>query len=181
MRLTAELVQQAEQRTNPLGDRELLLRGYGIPMLENLSVTRDMYDCIDLSDNRITTLSNFPRLLRCHTLLLGDNLIDHVDATNVSRNAPSLKALVLTNNKIQGLHEIENLGKACPNLDFLILTGNPVCRKLNPCPASLQWLDYETDALFPALLQKILPQIVHFYVNEFSHFKIKCLLLFRNK
>ena len=157
MRLTAELVQQAEQRTNPLGDRELLLRGCGIPMLENLSVTRDMYDCIDLSDNRITTLSNFPRLLRCHTLLLGDNLIDHVDATNVSRNAPSLKALVLTNNKIQGLHEIENLGKACPNLDFLILTGNPVCRKLNPCPASLQWLDYETDALFPALLPKILP------------------------
>jgi hypothetical protein len=129
MRLSADLLQQAEQRTNPLGDRELVLRGYGIRMVENLSVARDMFDTLDLSDNRITTLSNFPRMLRCHTLLLGDNLVDHIDATNVSRNVPSLMTLVLTNNRIEGLHEVANIGVACPNLENLILTGNPVCSK----------------------------------------------------
>ena len=35
MRLTVDLLNRAEQRTNCLGERELVLNGYGIPAIEN--------------------------------------------------------------------------------------------------------------------------------------------------
>ena len=129
MRLSAELLNQAEQRANPLGERELILRGYSIPMIENLGVTRDAYDSLDLSANRITTVGNFPRLVRVSSLLLSNNRIEHVDGTNVQGNVPNLRTLILSNNPITGLHEVENIATGCKKLEFLCLSGNPVVRE----------------------------------------------------
>ncbi|VEU39464.1 unnamed protein product [Pseudo-nitzschia multistriata] len=143
MRLTAELIASSEQRTNPLGEREIVLRGLAIPVVEHLGVTRDAYDAMDLTDNRLTRLENFPRLLRLSSLSLSGNIIEAIDSSNLSKNLPNLQYLDLSHNHISKLHEISNLGKAYHNsnakkseshsskgnLECLNLHGNPVQRR----------------------------------------------------
>lgn len=130
MRLSADIISQSEQRSNPLGERELVLRGLAIPAIEHLGATRDLFDTIDFADNRITRLENFPRLLRLNSLLLSGNSIESIDVKNIKSNIPNITNLALTDNRISGLHEIGNLGDACPKLEFLTLTGNPVTSEL---------------------------------------------------
>mmetsp|Transcript_25799 Transcript_25799/g.38133 ORF Transcript_25799/g.38133 Transcript_25799/m.38133 type:complete len:299 (+) Transcript_25799:2-898(+) len=129
MRLSAEILSLAEQRPNPLGEREIVLRGLAIPAIEHLGATRDAYDAIDFTDNRIARLENFPRLQRLSSLSLSGNVVEGVDAKNLAKNVPNLETLVLTNNRINGLHEIANIGRGCPKLQFLSLVGNPVTRR----------------------------------------------------
>ena len=129
MRLTAELLSQAEQRTNPLDERELVLSGRGIPDIENLGAARDAFDCYDLCNNRLVRLHNFPRLRRLRTLLVSGNHVATVDATNGAQNIPQLTVLSLRNNQISSLLEVQHIGKAWEQLEFLDLVGNPVTRK----------------------------------------------------
>lgn len=103
VKLTAELIEQAAQYTNPVRDRELDLRGestlqaraspsllfffysfetslcvcagYKIPVLENLGATLDQFDTIDFSDNEIRKLDGFPLLKRLKTLMMNNNRI----------------------------------------------------------------------------------------------------------
>lgn len=148
MRLSADIISQSEQRSNALGEREIILRGLAIPAIEHLGATRDLFDAIDFADNRITRIENFPRLLRLSSLFLSGNSIESIDAKNLKTNVPNIKNLVLTNNRISGLHEIGNIADACTKLEFLTLTGNPVTRKqhyrlytLNKIP-TLKVLDF---------------------------------------
>jgi U2 small nuclear ribonucleoprotein A' len=129
MRISAERIGLAEQRTNPLGERELILRGLAIPSIENLAATRDAFDTIDFTDNRISRLENFPRMQRLVHLMLSGNVIDTVDATNLSKNVPNIKYIQLNHNHVSSLKEVSNLGTACPKLEILCLVGNPVTRK----------------------------------------------------
>ena len=129
MRLSAELLSQAEQRPNPLGERELVLRGYAIPSIEHLGATQDAYDAIDLSDNRISIVDNFPRLKRLSSLYFSRNLVEAIDGANLKKNLPNLENLVLTDNRIRGLHDLAAIGEGCPKLKFLSLVGNPIVRK----------------------------------------------------
>jgi len=129
MRLSAELLGSSEQRTNTLGEREIVLRGLAIPAVEHLGVTRDAFDAMDFTDNRLGRLDNFPRLLRLSSLLLASNLIESLDHSNLSKNVPNLQYLELSYNHISSLLEISNLGKACTKLEILNLTGNPVTSK----------------------------------------------------
>jgi U2 small nuclear ribonucleoprotein A' len=129
MRLSAELLNSAEQRPNPLGEREMVLRGRGIPLIEHLGATRDAFDSMDFTDNRLTRLDNFPRLQRLSTLSLANNLIETFDAANLSKNLPNITSMTLSYNRISTLHQITNLGKAFPKLEFLSLVGNSVTRK----------------------------------------------------
>mmetsp|Transcript_8416 Transcript_8416/g.20796 ORF Transcript_8416/g.20796 Transcript_8416/m.20796 type:complete len:294 (-) Transcript_8416:901-1782(-) len=147
MRLTAELIASSEQRTNPLGEREIVLRGLAIPVIEHLGVTRDAYDAIDLTDNRLGRLENFPRLLRLSSLSLSGNVIETIDANNLSKNLPNLQYLDLSYNHISTLLEVSNLGNAYNaagtdggddktkshsnkgKLECLNLHGNPVQRR----------------------------------------------------
>lgn len=126
MRLSAELLGSAEQRTNPLGEREIVLRGLAIPGMEHLAVTRDAFDAMDFTDNRIVSLDNFPKLLRLSCLNLSGNVIESVDAANMSKNLPNLQSMDLSNNRISSLYQVAALGKACPKLEFLSLNGNAV-------------------------------------------------------
>jgi len=129
MRISAERLGLAEQRSNPLGERELVLRGLAIPAIENLAATRDAFDTIDFTDNRISRLENFPRLQRLSHLMLSGNVIESVDMSNLTKNVPNLKWLELAHNHVASLREVANLGKACPKLESLSLVGNPVTRK----------------------------------------------------
>ena len=136
MRLTAELITSSEQRTNPLGEREIILRGLAIPVIEHLGVTRDAFDAMDLTDNRLSRLENFPRLSRLRSLSLSGNIIETIDSNNLSKNLPNLKYLDVSYNRISMLSEVSNLGKAFKTgdlkkgtLEFLNLHGNPIQSK----------------------------------------------------
>mmetsp|Transcript_20359 Transcript_20359/g.33020 ORF Transcript_20359/g.33020 Transcript_20359/m.33020 type:complete len:137 (-) Transcript_20359:798-1208(-) len=128
MRLSANILQSAEQRTDPLGSREILLRSLAIPTIEHLSVTRDQFDTIDLSNNHLTRLENFPRLERLSCLYLGGNGINHVDGKNLKKNCPALTTVILSGNGVKGWNVIGDLAIGCPKLDFLSLVGNPVTK-----------------------------------------------------
>jgi U2 small nuclear ribonucleoprotein A' len=67
--------------------------GFKIPHIENLGVTNDEYEVIDLSDNEITRIENLPLLKHLTTLLLSNNKINKI-AVELNRNAPAMESLV---------------------------------------------------------------------------------------
>jgi U2 small nuclear ribonucleoprotein A' len=129
MRISAELLERAEQRVNPNLERELVIRGLGIPSIENMAAARDDFDAWDLSNNRIMRLENLPRVKRLKSLYCAGNIIESIDARNLSENASNITSLSLSHNNISSLLEMVSLGKACPKLEFLSLDGNPVTSK----------------------------------------------------
>ena len=62
VRLTPQLISEAVERTNPIRERELILRGLKFSVVENLGIGLDAYDAYDLSDNDLLKLDNFPAL-----------------------------------------------------------------------------------------------------------------------
>lgn len=131
MRLSAEIISQSEQRSNALGEREIVLRGLAIPAIEHLATTRDLFETIDLTDNRLVRLDNFPRLNRLSSILLSGNSIESIDGQNLEKNVPNLINLDLSHNRINGLHEVANISSGCPKLEHLTLIGNPVTSEYN--------------------------------------------------
>ncbi|XP_073692552.1 U2 small nuclear ribonucleoprotein A' isoform X1 [Garra rufa] len=127
VKLTAELIEQAAQYTNPVRDRELDLRGYKIPVLENLGATLDQFDTVDLSDNEVRKLDGFPLLKRLKTLLLNNNRICRI-GENLEQSLPCLKELILTSNNIQELGDLDPLATV-KSLTLLSLLRNPVTNK----------------------------------------------------
>ena len=49
VKLTPDLIEGAGQYINPIRNRELDLRGYKIPVIENLGTTLDQFDTIDFN------------------------------------------------------------------------------------------------------------------------------------
>ncbi|XP_061613397.1 U2 small nuclear ribonucleoprotein A' [Phyllopteryx taeniolatus] len=127
VKLSAELIEQAAQYTNPVRDRELDLRGYKIPVLENLGATLDQFDTVDFSDNEVRKLDGFPLLKRLKTLLMNNNRICRI-GENLEQSLPSLRELILTNNNIQELGDLEPLASV-KTLTLLSLLRNPVTNK----------------------------------------------------
>ncbi|KAG8901211.1 U2 snRNP complex subunit [Tulasnella sp. 403] len=127
MKLTPELIAASPSYINPLKDRELDLRGHKIPAIENLGVTRDQHDTIDLTDNSLTHLQNFPLLRRLSSLLISNNRVAHISAT-LGNSIPNIVSLTLTNNAISELGDLTPLG-GLKRLEFLSLLGNPVREK----------------------------------------------------
>ncbi|KAF5377612.1 hypothetical protein D9615_005125 [Tricholomella constricta] len=127
MKLTPELLAQAQAGLNAVKERQLDLRGYKIPTIENLGVTRDQHDAIDFTDNAIIALSNFPLLKRLQTLLLANNRITFI-SPSIHLSVPNLTTLILTNNNIVELGDLEPL-KELKHLKYISLLGNPVREK----------------------------------------------------
>ncbi|KAF9817502.1 hypothetical protein IEO21_03353 [Rhodonia placenta] len=127
MKLTPELIQSVPSTLNPVKERQLDLRGYKIPAIENLGITKDQHDAIDLTDNSIIVLGNIPLLRRIRTLLLANNRIATI-SPSLHLSVPNLTTLVLTNNNVTELGDLEPL-KDLRNLTYLSLLGNPVREK----------------------------------------------------
>jgi len=147
MRLTLELIQQAMQSLNPASQRQLMLRGYKIPTIENLGGTLDAYECLDLSDNDLIKLDNFPPLKRLGVLMLMNNRISRI-ASDCFDPLPNLRAVVLTGNKLEKLVDLEPLTQM-KNLERLSLMDNPVTKvkhyrpyMISKCSKSLRILDF---------------------------------------
>ncbi|OJA20428.1 hypothetical protein AZE42_09471 [Rhizopogon vesiculosus] len=127
VKLTPELLAQAPSALNPVKERQLDLRGYKIPTIENLGVTKDQHDAIDLTDNSITVLGNLPLLKRLRTLLLANNRVTSI-SPSIHLSVPNLTTLVLTGNSVAELGDLEPL-KEIKGLKYLALLGNPVREK----------------------------------------------------
>lgn len=129
VRLTADLVWKSPHFFNAIKERELDLRGNKIAVIENLGATEDQFDTIDLSDNEIVKLENFPYLNRLGTLLLNNNRITRINPS-IGEFLPKLHSLVLTNNRLVNLMEIDPLA-SLPKLRFLSLLDNNITKKPN--------------------------------------------------
>jgi len=129
VKLTPDLIEAAGQYINPVRDRELDLRGYKIPVIENLGTTLDQFDCIDFSDNEVRKFDGFPFLKRVKTLLLNNNRIVRV-GEGLELCLPSLQTLILTNNSIQELADLEPL-TSLTTITMLSLLHNPVVTRRN--------------------------------------------------
>lgn len=147
MRLTLDLLQQAAQTLNPANQRQIQLRGCKIPNIENLGGTNDAYECLDLCDNDLIKLSNFPPLKRLHTLLLMNNRISRI-AEDCFEPLPNLKSVTLTGNKLEKLVDLEPLVN-CQTLERLSLLENPVTKvkhyrpyMIHKCSKTLRILDF---------------------------------------
>ena len=129
MRLTVDLINGSPFYMNPLKERELDLRGNEITVIENLGVTNDGFDAIDLTDNEITRLENFPLLKRLTTLLLANNRITHI-STTLGEQLPNLRVLSLANNRLTTAQDIEAL-VGLKRLEHLSLVDNPITKLPN--------------------------------------------------
>ncbi|VDP08133.1 unnamed protein product [Heligmosomoides polygyrus] len=129
VRLTVELIDNAPQFINTVRERELNLRGYKIPVIENMGVTKDQFDVIDLTDNDIKRLDNVPLLKRLHTLYLHNNRVHYIQP-DIAEKLPNLKILALTNNNITELGDIDPLAN-CKKLEYITFIGNPITHKTN--------------------------------------------------
>jgi len=146
MRLTAELISNSLSYLNPLNERELDLRGHRIPAIENLGVAGPQ-DSIDLTDNDIQVLGNFPRSPRVRTLLLARNRISVIQPSLASA-VPNLTNVVLEGNRLAELADLDALA-GFGRLTHLVLVENPVAKKEHyrywviwRCP-SVRFLDYQ--------------------------------------
>ena len=125
VRLSVEQIKEAAGFTNTLGDRELDLRSCKIDKLENLGLTMNQYDTIDLTDNFLRSLSNFPMLPRLKCILAHNNSVSTVDVDNLLLSLPSLTSLMLTNNNISSLDEVKKLQRV-KTIRHLSLQGNNI-------------------------------------------------------
>ncbi|KAH8389237.1 probable U2 small nuclear ribonucleoprotein A' [Drosophila serrata] len=129
VKLTPELINQSMQYINPCRERELDLRGYKIPQIENLGATLDQFDTIDLSDNDLRKLDNLPHLPRLKCLLLNNNRILRI-SEGLEEVVPNLSSIILTGNNLQELSDLEPLA-AFAKLETICLLINPVSTKPN--------------------------------------------------
>ena len=146
-KLDKECIDEADSFINPIGDRQLNLRGLLLQRIENLTLTKDQNQTIDFTDNDILKLAYFPKMPNLETLLMGNNRVAKIEE-NIGDFLPNLKHLILTNNAIQELGDLDRLG-TLENLESLSLMENPVAAKeyyrsyiLHRCPR-LRYLDFE--------------------------------------
>ncbi|KAH7394915.1 U2 small nuclear ribonucleoprotein A [Phaeosphaeria sp. MPI-PUGE-AT-0046c] len=126
MRLTTDVINNSLSFINCLTERELDLRGHKISAIENMGAARDN-DAIDLTDNDIAQLGNFPLQPRLRTLLLAQNRVSNIQP-NLSSSIPNLQSLVLTKNRLTELADLDPLA-GFKKLVYLSLMGNPVAGK----------------------------------------------------
>jgi len=128
-KITLELIENSIQRTNPLKDRELDLKGNKISLIENLGITLDQFDSLDFTDNEIHRFDGFPCLKRLKSINFTNNKIIKI-AKGLNEFIPNIATLVFINNNIHELKEVDNL--VCfKNPEFLAFLKNPITTQQN--------------------------------------------------
>lgn len=129
MRLSPDIIAAAPAYINAVKERELSLRGLKFGIIENLGVTHDQYESIDMSENELHKLDGFPLMNRLLSLLCNNNRITKI-APGLGRSLAKLQTLILSNNKIANLSDIDPLNDL-PSLTTLSLINNPVAKHNN--------------------------------------------------
>lgn len=161
MRLTPEHVKAAVIRVNPVGDREINLRGIGIRQLDEAAFSHlittssatassagastskkqqawralcdEEVDAMDLSDNLLATVDSFPTMRRLHTLILHRNLPLLRISPNLATRLPSLHTVVASGCGFTALASLAPLA-SCRNLERLNFSQCPVSTDANRTP-----------------------------------------------
>ncbi|CAK7267712.1 U2 snRNP complex subunit [Sporothrix epigloea] len=146
MRLTADLINGSLSYLNPLKERELDLRGNRIVAIENLGAAGPQ-DAIELTDNDIQVLGNFPLTPRLRTLLLARNRITTIQP-GLADALPNLCNLALASNQLTELADLDPLARFS-RLTHLVLIDNPVTKReryrywvIWRCP-TVRFLDFQ--------------------------------------
>ncbi|CAF1024217.1 unnamed protein product [Adineta ricciae] len=124
VRLTPEVIENAPQYLNPVGQYELCLRDLKIPLIENLGATLNQFDTLDLTNNDLRKVDGFPFLPKIKTLYLSNNRIASI-AQNLEEYIPNLDTVILNNNSLQNLTDIDPLS-TLPKLAHVSFIGNPI-------------------------------------------------------
>lgn len=122
--LTPKIVADAPRYLNGIKQREILLRGHQAVKIEHLGIVQNLVQSIDLSDNLIEHLGNFPRLTRTVSLLVTNNRIRTIDP-QLGTKLPLLQSLSLSHNRIDSLAELRAL-LLLPKLEYFALDNNPI-------------------------------------------------------
>lgn len=124
MQITAELLSQPNvSYLNAIGEFTLSLKNCSITFIENLELTSDKFECIDLSSNKLKYLDSVPKLCFLKTLILANNYISKIDTFKL----PNLENLSLYQNDINSFSELYNL-RNLKNLKYLIVDANPISK-----------------------------------------------------
>ncbi|KAL6450246.1 LEA1 U2 small nuclear ribonucleoprotein A' [Candida maltosa Xu316] len=124
MRLTVKSINEAPVILNPEGKLTILLRDLDLTECENLSITENKFQVIDLSNNGLLKLGNIPpNFTNLECLLLSNNNISYIDEDTFSSNN-NIKSLMLYNNNIKSFQPI--MKDKFTNLETLVLLGNPI-------------------------------------------------------
>lgn len=130
MRLTSQVLSDAPTIINPEKQVTLLLRSLKIPYLENLGITKDTYEVIDLTDNELIELSNFPRLKNLKVLLVGNNNITGINDDKLPNNLPHLQSISFIHNNISKFLDVRILCRF-KNLSNITFIDNPITDSSN--------------------------------------------------
>ncbi|CBH16642.1 U2 small nuclear ribonucleoprotein 40K, putative [Trypanosoma brucei gambiense DAL972] len=148
MRLTLDTIRRAPQFTNALRQRELDLRGLGITVLEEHTLTflNDSFDVLNLSQNPLARLEYFPgdsaplataaaqngsakpasrMMLRLQTLVVHRNRLTHVSEATCAAVLPNLRAFVADHNEFRELRDLLFLSH-WKKLEILSIEHNPI-------------------------------------------------------
>ncbi|KAH3663484.1 hypothetical protein WICMUC_005923 [Wickerhamomyces mucosus] len=139
VRLTPNVLLDAPSYTNPEGARTLVLRNLSIPLLENLSVIGDINEVIDLTDNDLVNLGNFPpSLIKLKTLLVANNRIITIQ-DDFPNSVSHLESLSLISNNINSFNSLLPL-KELKYLNNLSLIDNPIVSNEEDYRLFIIWL-----------------------------------------
>lgn len=129
MKLTNLVLEEAASFISPTGARTLSLRELNLTSLDTISTLQasDIHSIIDLSNNKISFIETFPRLLHLNVLLLANN---HIKRISGLKNLINLEVLSISFNEILYLSDLEELTHL-PNLRGLYLNGNPIIKNKN--------------------------------------------------
>lgn len=107
MRLDEHVILRSPQITNPLGERELDLRGNGLTLLDEapLSQLDDSFDVIDLTDNNLTAVEYFPLMKRLTTIIAHRNRLQRFSLSAALR-VPNLHTFVADDNAFSSLEQL---------------------------------------------------------------------------
>ena len=124
-RLTPDAILRAPRFHNCVQEYQLDLRDAGVQIIENLGVTENQFDSLDLSDNAIGTLDGFPKLARLRSLYLANNKISRLGDA-LGESLPNLEWLILTNNRVGKFAELDKCLRGLGRLKYLSLVDNPI-------------------------------------------------------
>lgn len=128
MQLTAQEVMEAPSFMNAIYEHTLSLRSKALTSLDDIHEAQDVYECLDLSDNRLSSLEGFLRkMFKTKTILASQNEIGLIQP-DLALIFPNLERLLLVQNRIDLFKAVKTLGglKLLRNLSLL---NNPITQR----------------------------------------------------
>lgn len=124
MKLTPQVLRDAPNVISPEGKLTVVLRNLDIPYIENLDLTNDSIQALDLTNNHIGEFGDVPARPDLQVVLLANNNISRVGTNGTL----PLRSLLLANNNLGAFSAVAPL-RQFHTLQTLLMVGNPIARE----------------------------------------------------